>query len=126
MKPCISFLLLSVVLLACKGEDITTGCAYGPTQVVVQRFVNAQGVIRQYPNSSTFCIEISKCVDCPTLRPYPIGLNAPASPCNLPKSFQKDGLSVDFSGVLRIDTTLNYSVIDISGLPLQLTSIKRL
>jgi hypothetical protein len=126
MKPFhISFLLLSSIVLGCKSKDILTSCASKPTEVVIQQFVKAQGTIRQYSASNTFYIELNKCVDCLTLRPNPPGLTAPASPCNLPKSFQNDGLSVDFTGFLRVDTTVNYSAIDISGIPLQLTSIKR-
>lgn len=120
----ILFLLVGSLLGSCKGEDILTSCSPGPTEVIIQQLVKAQGTVKQYQSSNQFYIEVNKCSDCRTVRPNPTGLSAPISPCNLPKSFQKDGLTIDFSGIVRIDTTLNYSVIDISGIPLQLTSIE--
>lgn len=119
-------LLAASLFMGCKGEDILTTCSPKPTEVIIRQLVKAQGTIKQYGSSNQFYIEVNTCSDCRTLRADPPGLSAPPSPCNLPKSFQKDGLSVDFSGVVRVDTTLNYSVIDISGIPLQLTSIKLL
>jgi hypothetical protein len=118
------FLVVSSLLVSCKGEDVLTSCSPKPTEVIIQQLIKAQGTVKQYGSSSQFYIELNRCSDCRTIRPNPLGLSAPASPCNLPKSFQKDGLTIDFSGIIRVDTTLNYSVIDISSIPLQLTSIK--
>ncbi|ADB42966.1 hypothetical protein Slin_7023 (plasmid) [Spirosoma linguale DSM 74] len=120
----IFFLTAGSLLIGCKGEDILTSCSSKPTEVISQQLVKAQGTVKQYGSSDQFYIKLNKCSDCRTIRPNPPGLSAPANPCNLPESFQKDGLSIDFSGIVRIDTTLNYSAIDISGIPLQLTSIK--
>jgi hypothetical protein len=120
----ILFLTVGSLLVSCRGEDILTSCSPGSTEVIVQQLIKAQGTVKQYGSSNQFYVEVNKCSDCRTVRPNPPGLSAPISPCNLPKSFQKDGLTIDFSGIVRVDTTLNYSVIDISGVPLQLTSIK--
>lgn len=120
----ILFPVLGSLFISCKGEDILTSCSSESTEVIIQQIVKAQGTVKRYGSSDQFYIEFNKCLDCRTIRPNPPGLSAPASPCNLPKSFQKDGLAIDFSGIVRIDTTLNYSAIDISGIPLQLTSIK--
>lgn len=120
------FSVLLCLLSGCRKKELgPDSCLVKPTQRITQIYNRAEGILRQYPSSDLFYIEVTECGSCQRLRADPPGLTAPPSPCNLPLSFRKDGIAIVFSGQLRVDTTLNYSVIDISGIPLQLSFIDR-
>lgn len=117
--------LLVSLTTCCKNELLPNSCPIKPTEQVTQIYDRAEGILRQYPSSGLFYIEITNCKNCRRLRADPPGLAAPPSPCNLPRSYQQNGIAIVFSGQLRVDTTFNYKVIDISGIPLQLSFIDR-
>ena len=125
MKASVCLLLLSSCLIVsgCHSPvSPLSRCDFLPRQKVLTTYTNAKGILRQYRSSTSFYVEILEC-NCQANATL-VGLTAPPSPCNLPLEYQKDGLTILFSGQLRADTTLNYSVIDISGIPLELTKIQ--
>lgn len=125
MKASICPLLLSSCLIfnGCHPPvSPLSQCDFLPQQKVITTYTNAKGILRQYRSSPSFYVEILEC-NC-QVNATLTGLTAPPIPCNLPPEYQKDGLTILFSGQLRADTTLNYSVIDISGIPLELTKIQ--
>lgn len=125
MKVVFLFALISYCLLlnCCQSVKPLFPCESSPKHKVIMTYDNAIATLRQDPSSKQFYLLITKC-NCQIIHSFPKGLTAPASPCNLPIKYQKDGLAIAFSGQLRIDTTYNYEAIDISGVPLELTKIQ--
>lgn len=97
-------------------------CDTSPRQKVVMTYTDAKATLRKDPTSSNCYIEIIQC-NCQKISAFPKGLTAPAVVCNLPSKYQKEGSIILFSGQLRVDTTYNYEVIDLPGVPLELTKI---
>lgn len=131
-KAQVFLLLLTGLSGACSHEEVSPeGCDFGSTSQTLQIFTNAEGVIRlsnEFYGIDTYYLDLTKCEACSTIvRPNPKGLIVIPGilPCNLPSRFKEDGLLVTFSGNLKINTRLNYELIDFNGLPIEISRIER-
>lgn len=132
-KTQLTFLLLIGFFGGCANNEVAEPelCDLPPAYVTLREYNKAEGFIYkfnsfpgQHPDS--YGIVITSCADCPYVRDIPDGLiNLGIIPCNLPDRFKKDSLSISFSGAAKIDTGADYRVIDITGIPFELSSIRR-
>lgn len=121
------FLLLVGLFGSCVDDESAKpeSCELRPSYVTLREYKKAEGIIRAGNDPGSYYIEVTRCDDCPYVRPIPDGLtNLGLHPCTIPARFKKDNLSISFTGSAKIDTAAVYGAIDISGIPFQINTVE--